>query len=170
MILGRFSHLPTTVEDDEGSEVVFELVDTYDADSDIYYRKLRKCRARAKKYSRSPRYRLSLETLALLRRRRAMIAFHDTGVKYKLLCKEIRKKMKEDYDKFRTKRLAQKRSIDKAWDEVAELRQELMARDLEAKGVKSVLCSRLQEALDKEKAQEEGKEMEVRVYFQTAAL
>uniref|UniRef100_A0A158R6B6 SAP domain-containing protein n=1 Tax=Syphacia muris TaxID=451379 RepID=A0A158R6B6_9BILA len=38
---------------------------------------------------------------------------------------------------------------------VAELRQELMARDLETKGVKTVLCTRLQEALDKEKADEE---------------
>ncbi|MFH4978112.1 hypothetical protein AB6A40_004821 [Gnathostoma spinigerum] len=40
---------------------------------------------------------------------------------------------------------------------VAELRQELMARDLETKGVKSVLCARLQEALDKERAKEENK-------------
>lgn len=36
-----------------------------------------------------------------------------------------------------------------------------MARDLETKGVKSVLCTRLQEALDKEKAREEGKEDKV---------
>ncbi|CAG9529877.1 unnamed protein product [Cercopithifilaria johnstoni] len=41
---------------------------------------------------------------------------------------------------------------------VAELRQELMARDLETKGVKSVLCARLQEALDQEKASDEDKE------------
>lgn len=40
--------------------------------------------------------------------------------------------------------------------QVAELRQELMARDLETKGVKSVLCVRLQEALNQEKAKEEG--------------
>ncbi|VDK73790.1 unnamed protein product [Litomosoides sigmodontis] len=40
---------------------------------------------------------------------------------------------------------------------VAELRQELMARDLETKGVKSVLCTRLQEALDQEKTSEEEK-------------
>uniref|UniRef100_A0A158Q740 SAP domain-containing protein n=1 Tax=Elaeophora elaphi TaxID=1147741 RepID=A0A158Q740_9BILA len=40
---------------------------------------------------------------------------------------------------------------------VAELRQELMARDLETKGVKSVLCARLQEALDQEKAGDEDK-------------
>ncbi|VDK62312.1 unnamed protein product [Onchocerca ochengi] len=40
---------------------------------------------------------------------------------------------------------------------VAELRQELMARDLETKGVKSVLCSRLQEALDQEKAKDDDK-------------
>ncbi|VDM46214.1 unnamed protein product [Toxocara canis] len=43
---------------------------------------------------------------------------------------------------------------------VAELRQELMARDLETKGVKSVLCVRLQTALDEEKAKEEGKSEE----------
>ena len=36
-----------------------------------------------------------------------------------------------------------------------------MARDLETKGVKTVLCARLQEALDKEKAEEEGKAKEV---------
>nr|CDQ02382.1 BMA-LST-3, isoform f [Brugia malayi] len=41
---------------------------------------------------------------------------------------------------------------------VAELRQELMARDLETKGVKSVLCARLQEALDQEKTKDEDKE------------
>ncbi|EFO26987.2 hypothetical protein LOAG_01502 [Loa loa] len=40
---------------------------------------------------------------------------------------------------------------------VAELRQELMARDLETKGVKSVLCARLQEALDHEKTKDEDK-------------
>ncbi|KAM3721102.1 Cell division cycle and apoptosis regulator protein [Dirofilaria immitis] len=40
---------------------------------------------------------------------------------------------------------------------VAELRQELMARDLETKGVKSVLCARLQEALDQEKAKGDDK-------------
>ena len=48
---------------------------------------------------------------------------------------------------------------------VAELRQELMARDLETKGVKTVLCARLQEALDKEKAEEEGKAKEVILFF-----
>lgn len=41
---------------------------------------------------------------------------------------------------------------------VSELRRELMARDLETKGLKSVLCARLQEALDQEKAKEEGKD------------
>ncbi|VDN01647.1 unnamed protein product [Thelazia callipaeda] len=41
---------------------------------------------------------------------------------------------------------------------VAELRQELMARDLETKGIKSVLYARLQEAIDREKAEEEGRE------------
>ncbi|VDK47955.1 unnamed protein product [Anisakis simplex] len=40
---------------------------------------------------------------------------------------------------------------------VAELRQELMARDLETKGIKSVLFGRLQAALNEEKAKEEGK-------------
>uniref|UniRef100_A0A915PP47 SAP domain-containing protein n=1 Tax=Setaria digitata TaxID=48799 RepID=A0A915PP47_9BILA len=44
---------------------------------------------------------------------------------------------------------------------VAELRQELMARDLETKGVKSVLYARLQEALDQEKAKDEDKDDKV---------
>ncbi|KAJ1346652.1 hypothetical protein KIN20_001523 [Parelaphostrongylus tenuis] len=39
---------------------------------------------------------------------------------------------------------------------VPELRAELEARGLETKGVKSLLCKRLQEALDKEKEKEEG--------------
>uniref|UniRef100_A0A914ZV91 SAP domain-containing protein n=1 Tax=Parascaris univalens TaxID=6257 RepID=A0A914ZV91_PARUN len=51
---------------------------------------------------------------------------------------------------------------------VAELRQELMARDLETKGVKSVLCVRLQEALNQEKAKEEGT-MEEKVESEKAA-
>ncbi|VDO30256.1 unnamed protein product [Onchocerca flexuosa] len=46
---------------------------------------------------------------------------------------------------------------------VAELRQELMARDLETKGVKSVLCNRLQEALDQEKAKDDDKRDKVEV-------
>lgn len=39
-----------------------------------------------------------------------------------------------------------------------------MARDLETKGVKSILCARLQEALDDEKTKDENKEDKVFVY------
>lgn len=39
-----------------------------------------------------------------------------------------------------------------------------MARDLETKGVKSILCARLQEALDQEKASDEDKEDKVFAY------
>lgn len=39
---------------------------------------------------------------------------------------------------------------------VPELRAELEARGLETKGVKSLLCKRLQEALDQEKEKEDG--------------
>lgn len=36
-----------------------------------------------------------------------------------------------------------------------------MARDLETKGVKSILCARLQQAIDQEKAKEEGMQEKV---------
>lgn len=41
-----------------------------------------------------------------------------------------------------------------------------MARDLETKGVKSVLCARLQEALDQEKVKDEDKGDKVFVWRQ----
>uniref|UniRef100_A0A183DLQ1 Endo/exonuclease/phosphatase domain-containing protein n=1 Tax=Gongylonema pulchrum TaxID=637853 RepID=A0A183DLQ1_9BILA len=99
----------------------WEITDNnIDADCDLFLDKLNECKAAAEvNVVKHTKNRLSQATLDLIGKRREMASKGDVGLEYKLLSKVIRRRMTEDYGRYRKNKLRnaveQKTSLKKAW-------------------------------------------------------
>ncbi|KAL6726697.1 hypothetical protein Aduo_008641 [Ancylostoma duodenale] len=81
-------------------------VEDIDEDYAIMLEKLQKCRSLATVEREGQcRKRLSEGTLQMLKERRKLANAGNTSLEYKVLCKELRRRMMEDYENFRKDRL-----------------------------------------------------------------
>ncbi|EYC27376.1 hypothetical protein Y032_0009g682 [Ancylostoma ceylanicum] len=89
-------------------------VEDIDGAYDSILEKLQKCRSLATvKREGQCRKRLTEATLQMLSERRKLANAGNTGLEYKILCKELRRWMADDYENFRKERL-QKAAEDRA--------------------------------------------------------
>ncbi|EYC35149.1 hypothetical protein Y032_1133g3663 [Ancylostoma ceylanicum] len=103
-------------------------VEDIDEDYEGLLEKLRKCRSLATvKREVQCRRRLNEKTLQMLKERRKLANSGNTGLEYKVLCKELRRRIMEDYENFRKERLRKaaedRASIKKGWKEVQVCRK-----------------------------------------------
>ncbi|EYC44046.1 hypothetical protein Y032_0473g2090 [Ancylostoma ceylanicum] len=102
-------------------------VEDIDEDYESLLEKLRKCRSLTTvKGEVQCRKRLNEKMLQMLKERRKLANAGNTGLEYKVLCKELRRMM-EDYENFRKERLRKaaedRASLKKAWREVQVCRK-----------------------------------------------
>ncbi|EYC32897.1 hypothetical protein Y032_0002g494 [Ancylostoma ceylanicum] len=98
-------------------------VEDIDEDYESLLEKLRKYRSLTTvKREVQCRRRLDEKTLQMLKERRKLANAGNTGLEYKVLFKELRRRMMEDYENFRKERLGKaaedRASLKKAWREV----------------------------------------------------
>ncbi|EYC21713.1 hypothetical protein Y032_0018g3494 [Ancylostoma ceylanicum] len=103
-------------------------VEDIDEDYGSILEKLQKCRSLATvRREGQCRKRLTEATLQMLSDRRKMANAGNTGLEYKILCKELRRRMADDYENFRKERLRKaaedRASLKKAWREVQVCRK-----------------------------------------------
>ncbi|EYC10585.1 hypothetical protein Y032_0054g2443 [Ancylostoma ceylanicum] len=103
-------------------------VEDIDEDYGSILEKLQKCRSLAiVKREGQCRKRLTEATLQMLSERQKLANAGNTGLEYKILCKELRRRMADDYENFRKERLRKaaedRASLKKAWREVQVCRK-----------------------------------------------
>ena len=84
----------------------WSIKEDYDEDYAQFVEKLRRCLEKARKGRRKEeKGRISKETSELLERRKKMKREGKNNIEYSLLCRLIRRKLKEDFEKYRTNKL-----------------------------------------------------------------